>query len=78
MLTGIAADGSAAVALVSHHSVQPQPGSTLGSFHCPLGHQLGKHRSLMALAWRQHQSDQLAPTFGPQMYLGTEASLATA
>jgi hypothetical protein len=32
----------------------------------------------MALAWRQHQSDQFTPTFGPQMYLGTEASLATA
>jgi hypothetical protein len=32
----------------------------------------------MALAWSQHQSNQLAFTFGPQMYLGAEASLATA
>jgi hypothetical protein len=72
------ADGPAAVALVSHHSSWPQPGSALGSFHCTLGHQLGELVSLMALAWSQHQSNQLTPTFGPQMYLGAEASLATA
>jgi hypothetical protein len=58
--------------------VRPQPGSALGSFHCPLSHQLGEQGSLMALAWSQHQSYQLTPTFGPQMYLGAEASLATA
>jgi hypothetical protein len=32
----------------------------------------------MALAWRQHQSNQLTPTFGTQMYLGAEASLVAA
>ena len=78
MLAGILADGSAAIALVSYHPVRSQSGSALGSFHCTLGHQLGEHGSLMALAWSQHQSYQLTPTFGPQMYLGAEASLVTA
>jgi hypothetical protein len=71
-------DGLAAVTLVSHHSVRPQPGSALGSFHCTLSPQLGEPGSFMTLAWSQHQSNQLTPTFGPQMYLGTEASPAAA
>jgi hypothetical protein len=78
MLAGILSDGPAAVALVSYHPVRPQSGSALGSFHCTLGHQLGEHGSLMALPWSQHQSDQFTPTFGTQMYLGAEPSLATA
>jgi hypothetical protein len=78
MLVGILSDGSAAVALVSYHPVRSQPGSALGSWYRSLGHQLGKPRSLMALAWSQHQRHQFTPTFGTQMYLGAEASLATA
>ncbi len=78
MLAGIPGDGPAAVAFVSYHPLRSQPGSTLGSFHHPLGHQLGEQGSLMALAWRQHQSDQLTSPFSPQMYLGAETPLAAA
>jgi hypothetical protein len=61
MLAGILADGSAAIALVSHHPVRPQPRPTLGSFHQGSLDGLAVQDACTGLGIPPHLGSQLFP-----------------
>jgi hypothetical protein len=65
------------VPFVPDHAVGPQPGPpAAGPAHRPLLEQLLEHRNFVLLAGGEHQGQQLAAAFRPEMDLRREAALA--